>query len=142
MMKTKKIVMIASRGFIFLSALSFLYVSMMAFVNPQAVMDLVHVDLGLHNTDAFSSIRGVYGGVGLALVVTLVYLAVRNPKQGLVFLMLIWGLYAFSRILTIGIDGPLGAFGSQWLSTELFFFGIATLLRIAGRKVFAAQIVS
>lgn len=138
-MRTKKIVMIAAKGFILLSALSFLYVSLMAFASPQAVMDLVNVNLGAENTDAFSSIRGVYGGVGLALFVTLVYLAFRAPKQGLMFLMLIWGLYAFSRLITIAMEGPLGDFGSQWLSTELFFFSISTLLFVLGRKSFATQ---
>ena len=58
-MKQKKSVLIASRVFILLSALSLLSVSLMAFANPQSVMDLVQVQLS--NNDAFSSIRGVYG---------------------------------------------------------------------------------
>jgi hypothetical protein len=62
-MKTNKLLTVFARGFILLSAFCFLSVGLMAFVSPQAVMDLVKVNLG--NTDAISSIRGVYGGVGL-----------------------------------------------------------------------------
>lgn len=43
----------------------------MAFGDPQAVMDLVLVKLD--NTDAYSSIRGVYGGVGIAILGVLLY---------------------------------------------------------------------
>ncbi|MEJ8803899.1 DUF4345 family protein, partial [Pontibacter sp. H249] len=64
-MKKKRLVNLASKGFILLSALSLLSVSVMAFASPQSVMDLVNVQL--NNTDAFSSIRGVYGGVGMTL---------------------------------------------------------------------------
>jgi hypothetical protein len=57
-MQTDKTVQFASQGFMLLSALSLLTVSAMAFCDPQAVMDLVNVRL--NNTDAFSSVRGVY----------------------------------------------------------------------------------
>jgi hypothetical protein len=125
-MQTNKIVTMAGRGFILLSAFSFLSVSLMAFNSPQAVMDLVQVKLT--NTDAFSSIRGIYGGVGLALAITLVYMLVKAPRQGLMFLALIWGLYALSRVITIFSEGALGAFGTQWLAIESVFCGIALLL--------------
>src|SRR3989337_3029063 len=108
-MKTTKTLVFASKGFILLSALSLLSVSLMAFANPQSVMDLVHVQL--NNTDAFSSIRGVYGGVGLALFISLVYLMVKDTQKGLLFLCLLWGFYALSRTITIFIEGALGDFG-------------------------------
>ena len=132
-MKTSKIIHFASRGIILLSAFSFLSVSLMAFANPQSVMDLVQVQL--NNTDAFSSIRGVYGGVGLALSITLLYLMLKDVPKGLALLSLLWGFYALSRIITIFTEGPLGDFGTQWLMIEgsLFFFTLSLLL--AQRKL-------
>ena len=131
-MKTQKILMIASRGYILLSVLSLLMVSFMAFANPQDVMDLVHVELG--NTDAYSSIRGVYGGVGLAIAVGLLYLMIKDVTKGVIFLSILWGLYALSRTITIFAEGTLGDFGTQWLYTELFLFLIAIVLLVLGRK--------
>ena len=125
-MKTSKFLQLASQGFILLSALCLLSVSLLAFSSPQAVMDLVAVQL--NNNDAYSSIRGVYGGVGLTLFISLLYLVRQNFQQGLAFLSLLWGLYAVSRIITIFTEGALGAFGNQWLITEGVFFLIAFLL--------------
>lgn len=100
-------------------------------------MDLVHVKLD--NTDAMSSIRGVYGGVGLTIVVTLLYLAFQNIQKALIFLFMLWGFYALSRVLTIVVDGGLGAFGTQWLMIEAIFAGIAvTLLLVTKRKMAVA----
>jgi hypothetical protein len=100
-------------------------VSIMAFISPQAVMDLVGVQLP--NTDAFSSIRGVYGGVGLAIVIMLIYLMAKQPREAIVFLALVWGLYALSRLITIFAEGALGAFGTQWIITETVLFVFAIL---------------
>jgi len=117
---------LASKGFIILSALSLASVSFMAFLNPQSVMDLVQVQLT--NTDAYSSIRGVYGGVGLTLVVSLIYLLRTDAQKALALLSLLWGSYAASRIITIFAEGSLGAFGTRWLVMESLFFGIALFL--------------
>lgn len=114
--------------FIGVSAISLFSVSVMAFYNPQAVMDLVAVKL--NNTDAFSSIRGVYGGAALAMVIFLVSTIKQQQKTALFFLSLLWGLYAFSRAVTILVDGPLGNFGTQWIITETILFSIAILLYI------------
>lgn len=127
----------AARIFILFSALALLSVSIMAFVNPQSVMDLVQVRLG--NTDAFSSIRGVYGGVGLALFISLIYLMLTNIRQGLAFLCMIWGFYALSRMITIAVEGTLGSFGTQWLVTESVLFVIAAVLWLATRSVSTTQ---
>jgi hypothetical protein len=123
-MKTEKIILWASRAYIVFSALSMLMVSVMAFISPQSVMDLVGVQLP--NTDAFSSIRGVYGGVGLAIVIALIYLLGKQPQEAIMFLALVWGLYALSRLITIFAEGALGNFGTQWIITEtvLFLFAI------------------
>ncbi len=119
-MNKAKIVNIVSVLLIVISAFSLLMVSLMGFYNPQAVMDLVGVKLP--NTDSFSSIRGVYGGVGMVLVIQLVYLLIKDRKKALAFLILLWGFYALSRLMTIAVEGPLGAFGSQWLQTESVLF--------------------
>jgi hypothetical protein len=121
-----KTIKIASRAFIILSCLSLLYVSLLAFVNPQAVMDLVNVTLP--NNDAISSIRGIYGGVGLTIVTMLLYLAFADVKKGLIVLSMFWGLYAISRFITILVEGQLGAFGTQWLTIETVFCLIAVSL--------------
>jgi len=99
-----------------LTASGILMVSLMAFINPQSVMDLVQVKLV--NNDAYSSIRGVYGGAGMTLVIALVYLAFRDQMLGLLLVFLLCGLYAFSRITTIAVEGQLGPFGQQWLIIE------------------------
>lgn len=115
-MKSQKIISIAAGSFIGFSAFAIISVSLMAFSDPQAVMDLVSVRLT--NTDAYSSIRGVYGGVGLTIFLTLVYLGFRNQTKGLLFAAVLWGLYAVSRLITIFREGPLGDFGNQWLTIE------------------------
>ena len=132
-MNTKKWLTILSNGFILFSSLSLFSVSMMAFFNPQAVMDLVNTKLT--NPDAFSSIRGVYGGVGLTIVLCLLYLLRNNTLYALGFLTLLWGLYAVSRTITIFAEGALGAFGTQWLITESVLCVFALVLFNANRKL-------
>lgn len=127
-MNKQKVVSMTAKTFMGLSAFSLLYVSIMAFFSPQAVMDLVQVKLG--NTDAFSSIRGVYGGVGLTITVSIIYMLVKDVRKGLAFLCMLWGFYALSRIITIYAEGSLGAFGSQWLKTESLFFVISLVLLV------------
>jgi hypothetical protein len=111
---------IASSVLIWFSACSFLLVGAMAFYNPQSVMDLVNVRLS--GPDSYSSIRGVYGGVGFSLFFSLIYLVKHHKKMALALLTMIWGFYAFSRCFTILADGPLGKFGSTWLLLETFLF--------------------
>ena len=125
-MKTKTLLPIASKGFIIFSALSLLSVSVIAFNNPQAVMDLVQVQL--KNTDAYSSIRGVYGGVGLTICISLFYLLKNDVTLALAFLSLLWGFYAFSRTITILVEGTLGNFGTQWLVIESILCIIGSML--------------
>lgn len=127
----------SAQGFILLSAMALLSVSVMAFFNPQSVMDLVQVKLT--NTSAISSIRGAYGGVGLTLFISLLYLMVRHIAKGLAFLGLLWGFYALSRAVTVLADGALGTFGQQWLLIESAFCLIALSLLWANRKVAAFQ---
>jgi hypothetical protein len=125
-MKKQTLVRVASLGFVIISALSILMVSLMALMNPQSVMDLVAVKLT--NTDAVSSIRGIYGGAGLTIVIALVYLSRKDLREALGFLVLLWGFYAISRLITQMHDGPLGSFGKQWIIIESIFCGIALVL--------------
>jgi len=117
---------IFSKGYIILSALSLLSVSIMAFNDPQAVMNLVNIKL--NNTDAYSSIRGVYGGVGFTLCVFLMYSLRKYTSFALSFLAVLWSSYALSRTITIFAEGPLGDFGTQWLIAESILSVIAFLL--------------
>ncbi|GAB3750423.1 DUF4345 domain-containing protein [Spirosoma pomorum] len=121
-----------AQGFILLSALALLSVSVMAFTDPQSVMNLVNVQLT--NTDAFSSIRGAYGGVGLTLFISLLYLMLHDIRKGLLFLTLLWGSYTLSRIVTIFAEGNLGAFGQQWLIIESILCLIGVTLLITSKR--------
>jgi len=105
-----------TRIYLSFSMLSLLSVSIMALFDPQSVMDLVGVDL--KNNDAISSIRGVYGGVGITICLSIFYLLIRHPEKGAGFLSIFWGAYAFSRLITLISDGPLGDFGDKWLVIE------------------------
>jgi hypothetical protein len=115
-MNNRIILRVLSIALLGMTSLGIGMVSLMAFVNPQSVMDMVGVSLP--NTDAYSSIRGVYGGAGMAIFVALVYLLIYNQKLGLLFVALLCGLYALSRIITIYAEGSLGDFGQQWLMIE------------------------
>lgn len=115
-MEAQKKGQIISRIYIGFSILSLAYVSLLSLYSPQMTMDLVQTTLP--NTDAMSSIRGIYGGVGMVIVATLVYLFVKDVRKGVRFLAVFWFAYLFSRLLTMWIDGPLGDFGKQWLVIE------------------------
>lgn len=139
-MNKNKIINIVSAVFIIFSAFSLLMVSLMAMANPQSVMDLVQVQLP--NTDAYSSIRGIYGGVGLVIITQLIYLLIKDRKKALAFLSLFWGAYAVSRLITIAAEGSLGAFGSQWLMIESVFCVLSVVLYTLYRKPQSARTIS
>lgn len=101
-------------------------------------MDLVSVKLT--NNDAFSSIRGIYGGVGMTIVLSLIYLVRKHRIEALLFLTVLWGLYAASRLITIVVEGPLGDFGTQWIITESVLCGIALLLLKSSKQLNQAAI--
>lgn len=122
----KKTVTVAGYTFIAISCLSLIYVSVLAWLNPREVMALVQVELT--NNDALSSIRGVYGGVGISLVTLIVIMAVKNLKSSLLFLSGFWFMYAISRVITILQDGPLGDFGNTWIKIETMFGIVAFTL--------------
>lgn len=131
-MNATKIITAGSKTFIGLSVFSLGYVAFLSMVSPQSTMDLVATYLP--NTDAISSIRGVYGGVGIVLAIQLVYLLIKDYRKALLFLSLFWGAYAVSRVITMMADGPLGAFGSQWLVIESVFCLLATVLFVFSRQ--------
>lgn len=136
-MKAQTIYTVLAKGFMVLSALSLAYVALLAIKSPQAVMDLVNVKLG--NNDAISSIRGVYGGVGITLVIVILYLTFYQLNKGLAFISIFWGTYALSRVITLLVDGALGDFGNTWLAIETIFCLIGISLFIFGRKFIAIR---
>ncbi len=131
-MNTQKITKVGSQIFIGFSIFSLGYVAILSLVNPQATMDLVKTNLP--NTDAMSSIRGIYGGVGLVITLQLIYLLFRDVQKGLLFLSMFWGAYAISRLITIFTNGALGDFGNQWIMIETTFCVLAIALLFLSRK--------
>lgn len=132
-MKSNRPLEIGTWALIGISAIGVFSVSAMAFMDPQGVMDLVQVKL--ENNDAFSSIRGVYGGVGFSLLAMLGYLAWKDRTAAVGFTGIFWGMYAISRLMTIVMEGELGAFGTQWLMIE-------STLAIAALVIFALRVTS
>lgn len=137
-MNTQRIVKISSQLFIGLSAFSLGYVALLSIFSPQSTMDLVATPLP--NTDAISSIRGIYGGVGLVITIQLIYLLIRDYRKALLFLSLFWSAYALSRLITIFADGSLGDFGNQWIMIESAFGAIAIVLLLVSGKYKTASI--
>jgi len=131
-MNAQKKVKISSQIYIGFSTLSLGYVALLSLFSPQSTMDLVATTLP--NTDALSSIRGIYGGVGLVITIQLVYLLIKDHFKGLIFLSLFWCAYATSRLITIFVDGPLGDFGNQWIIIESIFTAMAVVLLLISKK--------
>lgn len=131
-MEKNKIIRILSYLAMSISVLGIVMVAMMAFSDPKSVMALINVEI--NNTDAYSSIRGVYGGAGLTIAIAMVYGMFKNLKLSLAFTSLLWGLYAVSRIMTAMVDGPLGDFGTQWVYTESFLCIACLSLYFSNKK--------
>ena len=131
-MNTQKTILISAKIFVGFSIFSVGYVSVLSLIDPQATMDLVNTQL--NNTDAISSIRGIYGGVGMTITTFLIYLLFADLRKGLFFLSMFWGAYAISRMITIMTDGPLGDFGKQWLIIESTLFIIAVAILFLHKK--------
>jgi hypothetical protein len=117
--------------FVGISIIGLASVSILSLFDPQATMDLVKVKLD--NTDAISSIRGIYGGVGMSIISGLTYLLITKIIMAIRFLTLFWFSYAVSRLITILVDGPLGEFGNQWLTIETAFFVLGAVLLFANQ---------
>ena len=113
-----------ANGIVIISLLGLAYVALLAWWSPQQVMDLVHLEIP--NPDAASSIRGVYGSVGLFVCFVIGYLWKQDLALSLRFLALFWLLYALARVVTWKSHGPLGEFGTTWLGIESTF-GILSL---------------
>lgn len=131
-MKKQNLKSIIVATYILFSVLALSLVSLQSFISPQATMDLV--GLNIENTDAMSSLRGIYGGVGLAIAVSLLYLFFKNRPYALSFLTMFWGFYALSRATTILVDGPLGNFGNQWIIIETILFSVGVILVVVSNK--------
>jgi hypothetical protein len=131
-MKAQRNIKISSQIFIGFSAFSLGYVALLSLINPKLTMDLVKTTLP--NTDAISSIRGIYGGVGLVITIQLIYLLFKDYNKGLLFLSMFWGAYAVSRLITIFVEGSLGDFGNQWIVIESIFSAIAIILMFVSKQ--------
>lgn len=131
-MNKQKTIKISSQLFIGFSIFSIGYVSIVSLINPASTMDLVAISLT--NNDAISSIRGIYGGVGMVITLCLLFWLLKNQKHGIVFLILFWGVYALSRLITIVVDGPLGDFGNQWLMIEFVLCFLAAILLLLNKR--------
>lgn len=104
-------------------------------ISPQNTMDLVNVSLD--NNDAISSIRGVFGGVGITISASILLLFLKKRYfDVLLFLSMFWGLYTVSRLITILVDGKLGDFGNQWIMIEsiLSICGLALLILSSNKE--------
>ena len=101
-------------------------------LDPQSVMDLEQVKL--ENNDAYSSIRGVFGGMGFTLLAVFTWLVRKDKTAALGFIALFWGMYALSRMITIASEGALGDFGSQWLVIESTLCVLALCMFTAERS--------
>ncbi len=112
--------------------LSFGMVSLMAFANPQSVMDLVGTPLP--TLDAYSSIRGMYGGVNAVIVFCLVYLLVTDRRKSLALVALLAGMYATCRLVSMAVEGMPGAFAFNWLIIEGSISLLAILLLVVQRR--------
>lgn len=131
-MDAQKNIKISSKIYIGFSAFSLGYVAILSLISPQSTMKLVATTLP--NTDAISSIRGIYGGVGLIITIQLIYLLIKDYKKGLLFLILFWGAYAISRLITMFVNGPLGTFGNQWMVIEFTFCILGVVLLFLNKK--------
>jgi len=136
-MSNKQKIRTISIIFVSVSILGLASVSLLSLFDPQATMDLVSVRLG--NNDALSSIRGIYGGVGIVIITSLCYLLATNINLAVRFLTLFWGAYAASRLITILVDGPLGAFGNQWIVIESVFFLVGLVIIGVNRNTVYAK---
>lgn len=114
------------------SILGLASVSILSLIDPQSTMDLVNVKLD--NTDAISSIRGIYGGVGISIISGLSYLLMTKIILAIRFLTMFWFSYASSRLITMIVDGPLGDFGNQWISIESAFGILGLILLIIDKR--------
>ncbi|MBS1950830.1 MAG: DUF4345 domain-containing protein [Bacteroidetes bacterium] len=131
-MNAQKSIKTSSQIYIGFCILSLGYVALLSLISPQSTMDLVATTLP--NTDAISSIRGIYGGVGLVITLQLIYFLAKDIHKGLWFLSLFWGAYAISRLITRFNDGPLGNFGNQWIVIESCFCVMAVVLIALNNK--------
>lgn len=136
-MKTNRPLETATWAIVLLSALGTLSVSVTSLLDPKGVMALVHTPLD--NTDAYSSVRGVFGGVGLTLAAVMVWVFRRDRTAAMGFIALFWGNYALCRALTIAMDGPLGAFGNQWIGIEATLAVCALVVYLLRRLASGAQ---
>jgi len=122
MQKTNKFSLV----FLVIVGLAFLSIAIPAFLNPQSIMDNVHVTLG--NASALNSIRAMYGGVNLFFGIYLIFAAFKNQRTGLTLVLLYTGGFVVGRIFSLFAEGNPSAFIIQWLCTESVLAVLSILL--------------
>lgn len=128
-------ILLATRGYLILSALAFLWIGINTFRAPE------HALLGLEmvptTVTALSEVRANYGGmqmaIGLALLAGAAVSAARTPAIWL-NLIITGGLVA-GRLISWSLDGPPNSFGQILIGVELTgaLVGIALLQGWAAR---------
>jgi hypothetical protein len=112
-MITKKVTQV----FLALMGLAFCKVGIETFINPQAVLDAVGIELT--NPSAFSSMRAVYGGMHLMFGLFCIYGIWRDHSTALKLLVLYTAGFVVGRLSGLAVEGQPNEFVSTWLITEL-----------------------
>ncbi|HWJ29652.1 MAG TPA: DUF4345 family protein [Flavisolibacter sp.] len=124
-MKQIRIINISTILLVSFSATAILMASIMIFFHHQRVMNVLKVNLPGAYTRSF--MLALYGIVGLAAGLSMIYIFIKNQRKGLSFLTLLWGFYAASRLMTILFNGSLNDFG-RWLFIDSMLFMVSVVL--------------
>lgn len=106
----------ATQIFLGLMGLAFAKVGVETFVNPQAVLTAVGIEL--NNPSAFSSMRAVYGGMHLAFGLFCLYAIWKDQSTALKLVLLYTVGFVVGRLSGILAEGMPNEFVSTWLITE------------------------
>lgn len=125
----------ATQIFLALMGLAFCKVGIETFINPQAVLDSVGIEL--NNPSALSSMRSVYGGLHFTFGLFCFYAIWKDHATALKLLSLYTTGFVIGRISGILVDGMPNEFVSTWLITETISGLISVgLLYLNTRKEF------
>jgi hypothetical protein len=102
--------------FLGLMGLAFCKVGIETFLNPQAVLNAVSIELT--NPSAFSSMRAVYGGLHFMFGLFCFYGIWKDQSTALKLLVLYTTGFVVGRVSGIIVEGWPNEFVSTWLITE------------------------
>lgn len=107
---------LATQIFLGLMGLAFCKVGVETFLDPQAVLSAVNIEL--NNPSAFSSMRAVYGGMHLMFGLFCFYGIRKDLKTPLVLLTLYTSGFVLGRLSGWLAEGAPNEFVTTWLITE------------------------